>query len=178
MVTQVTATDPTTAKRSWWSSANGRPTCWVVGIKLDNPDEWEIKEGLFNKKANLCYISVIFSSHLPSPSVWACTKLLHCPGTLENALTLNWYNVLPLRDVTSFVVLLPLSVSTQGCKLPWATDWYSMLYFTMPPLGSSGGCQWSLTALMDRTSAWMFRGEEGPGERSYKILPFQFHFTL
>lgn len=107
----------------------------------------------------------------PSPCVVAWTKSLHSPGTLEKALTLNWYSVLPLSAVTSLVVLTPSSVSTQGWGLPWPTGWYSIMYLMMPPLGSSGGCHFTWMADIDRGRAWTLRGDDGPERRINNSSP-------
>lgn len=108
------------------------------------------------------YSTKVHNNIIPSSWVLACTKLLHFPGTFERARTRNWYKVLPFSAVTSLVVLFPSSVSTHGCRLSWPTGWYSMTYFTMHPLWSSGGSQWTWTVLMDKGLACTFLGEEGP----------------
>lgn len=116
---------------------------------------------------HVSWLQFVSFNIIPSPWVLACTNLLHSPGVFEKARTRNWYKVLLFNAVTSLVVLFPSSVSTHGCRMSWPTGRYSMLYFTMPPLGSSGGSQRTWTVLMDKGLAWTFLGEEGPwmGER-------------
>lgn len=63
------------------------------------------------------------------------------------------------------VVSGPLSVSIHWGSLVPPTCCSSTMYLVMPPLGYSGTCQDSLTAVSDTDSADSARGEEGPGRR-------------